>query len=138
MPGNSPHKTTQTGDIDHVEHTVTILAEVEPLRPTVQAALDAATATVDAKPPVAVREVLAEVVTGAGLAAPARPTARRDTLVFTLDAAPVPDWVNTVAWANDHADAPLRLTITCTRTGHQPRELREDVHPEPGHPHRAN
>ncbi|ONI88035.1 hypothetical protein ALI22I_20025 [Saccharothrix sp. ALI-22-I] len=69
-----------------------------------------------------------------GRAVPARPLARRDTLVFALDPAPVPDWTTADLWTRTHADAPLRLTITCTRAGHQPWELREDVYPEPADP----
>ena len=50
-----------------------------------------------------------------GRAVPARPLHRRGQLVFVLDAAPVPSWTLPDHWVRDHADAALRLTITCTR-----------------------
>ncbi|MCC8246969.1 hypothetical protein [Saccharothrix luteola] len=64
-----------------------------------------------------------------GRVVPARPLRHREPLAFTLETTPVPHWMTPRDWADAHADAPLRLTFTCTRDGYRPWELHEDVDP---------
>jgi hypothetical protein len=79
----------------------------------------------------------ADLATAGGREVPARPLRRREQLVFALEAAPVPHWATPEHWVSDHADAPLRLAITCTRDGYRPWVLHEDVRPEPAAAHHA-